>query len=322
MRLRLRLRKASETALETRRSQSPPQNGAHVEILGLDGQGLLESKDVLGVQHEVEVLQQHSHDEQRLLPRKGSSNAATHPIAEGLPRIGELFASFLKLGIQHALRDELVGIVTVDVGVEVRLGEEIDNSFALAYRVLAGEKGILVGLDGEIRNGGIESKGFAENGRDVGQLGQLVDLDGALADDLVNFVLCLAVLFRVLQELVKGEGEETRSRLVASNQERDEVVHDALVRHVLASLGVNALEHGSKQVTAVTLGGFARLEDFFGCCPQDVDVLLKLVIPGPIDDGGQRKSARLFATFDEEVAHGLNEGMEDWRVEAVEPEPH
>ncbi|GJC94609.1 hypothetical protein ColKHC_03435 [Colletotrichum higginsianum] len=288
----LGLGEAGETTLEAGGGQAVAQDGAHVHVLGLDGEGLLDAEAVVGVEDEVEVLEQHGHDEQGLLPGKGAADAGAHAVAKGLPAVGELLGDAVEVVVHHALRLELVGVLAEDGRVEVGLGQQVDDGLALLDGILAGEQGVLKGLDGEERDGGVDAQGLAQDAVEVGQLGEVVDLDLALADDAVDLLLGLLVGVRVLEQLVKGKGQQARGGLVAGDEEGDEVVHDALVRHLLARLGVDALEHGRQQVAAVAgLAGLPRLEHLARGAAQDLDVAGELLVLGAVDERGQRQAA-------------------------------
>lgn len=100
------------------------KTGPHVEVLGLGGESLLILELVFGViQDIIKVLQQHGHDEERLLPGKGASNAGPHASTKRFPAVGVLLGQALKVFVQHALRLELVGRLSKDFRVHVRFSQ-------------------------------------------------------------------------------------------------------------------------------------------------------------------------------------------------------
>lgn len=71
---------------------------------------------------------------------------------------------------------------------------------------------------------------------------------GTFSDDIVNFLLDLAVNFGMLEQLVYGKGEGGGRGFMTCNQEGDQVVDDALVGHLAACHRIDTIEHGGQQV--------------------------------------------------------------------------
>lgn len=157
-------RLASQLLFKLSGRQVVTQANAHLEVLGLDGEGLLELKVVVGVVHgEVEVLEQNSHGEKGLLPSEGAADTGTLSVTERLPAVRELLVQASKVLVRHAVGVELLSVLAEDNGVEVGAGQESDNGFILVDHVFASEESVLIGLDRESSDGRGESQSFAEN---------------------------------------------------------------------------------------------------------------------------------------------------------------
>lgn len=94
------------------------------------------------------------------------------------------------------------------------------------------------------------------------------------------------------------------------NQEGDQVVHDALVRHLFPGFGIDATEHGVEKIPTVgALSGFAGLEHLACRLPEDLNIRIELLVLCSVKDGRQRRPPPTGAALDKKVGHGVDKGM-------------
>ena len=144
--------------------------------------------------------------------------------------------------------------------------------------VLAAKNSVLLGGKRDRRNRRRQTERLAEHSVQVRKPGELVDGDRTRADNLVHLLLRSGVRGWVAQEVVKREREKARGRLVASDQESDHVVDNAIVllrsavttakavsersyRHLLSCLRINPSQHAVEQVLLVARMLLSRLDE-------------------------------------------------------------
>ena len=112
---------------------------------------------------------------------------------------------------------------------------------------------------------------------------------------------------------------------MSGDQECYQIIHDALVRHVLPRLRVDPAEHRGQQVlpvAVVRVGRLPSVEHAPGRLTQHIDVGPVLLVLRVVEERRQREPPGPVAGLGEEVAHGLDEGVQGGRVVAVEAVAH
>ena len=123
---------------------------AHVEVLRLNSEGLLDLKLVRWVIHsEVEVLQQDRHHQQGFLPCKWPTDAASHAISKRLPGVWILLLTTVELFIKHPFGSELLRVFSIYSGIAMNLRKECDERCVGLDRVFATNQSILLRSDSD-----------------------------------------------------------------------------------------------------------------------------------------------------------------------------
>ena len=126
--------------------------------------------------------------------------------------------------------------------------------------------------------------------------------------------------FRVLQQVVDGEGEQARRGLVAGDQERDALRTDVGVGKALAGLPVHAVQHPAEEVGGIargSLGAPLRDQPVHQVVHEGL-VLLHLPLRPDPQPGLQRQLACPCLGLGERSDHGLDERVRGLAVEGVE----
>ena len=138
----------------------------------------------------------------------------------------------------------------------------------------------------------------------------------------IDLLLRFAVGFRMFEELVEGKGQETRCRLVAGDEEGDEIVGDARVAEFLAGLGVHSVQHGGEKVFPVDGVRFSRLENAIGHVAENADVLPVLSLGAAEQKRGEGRPTAPVSRLYQVVSHGADERVQLVVVERVEAVVH
>lgn len=177
---------AGQPCLEPRGRQSVPKDSPNHELLGLDGQCFLYLQPIRRIIHDkVEVLDEHSQRQRRLLPRERPADAAAHACAKGAPRMGIVLHEAVKLVVCHSLGVEFPDVGAVGGAVEVGFGQQAYDLLACLDGVLAANHLVLDGLAGKGWNGRTVAERLSEN---------------LITEKLAKYLVgCLAESTRVLQ---------------------------------------------------------------------------------------------------------------------------
>ena len=110
----------------------------------------------------------------------------------------------------------------------------------------------------------------------------MLNRDSILADNRINFLLSFPIDLRMFQHLVKSEGEHAGRRFMASNEEGNQIVDDALVTHMLAGFGIDPFEHCLEEILALYLPFFhllfSGLQNLLGRPLHQLDIFFILDI--------------------------------------------
>ncbi len=122
--------------------------------------------------------------------------------------------------------NEHLGILAPD-GVAVQGRNEDERPLALAHRVTAADHGVHSGLPREAGRRRPEAQRLIEDPPDVAEFGHLlIRRIRVVAPHLVHFGLCAVEDVRIPCQVVQGEGQRARGRLVAGDEEGDDLVPD------------------------------------------------------------------------------------------------
>lgn len=110
---------------------------------------------------------------------------------------------------------------------------------------------------------------------------------------------------------------------MASDEKGNELVGNACISKPLSVLGILAVKHGGEQVLSITRVLLAVGNNLVGDIAHGLDVLFVLVIGGAIEELGCKwRAAATGAALCQEIAHGLDKGMELLAVVRVETIVH
>ena len=273
---------------------------------------------------ETETLQEHADDERGFLHRELHADAAALAIAERLERIRRTRGFG---GAREILRIEDLRARAPSDRVAVQHRRQHHHLRPRFETVLAPEHLVAVGQHRERRRRRPHAERLFEHLLHVAQRVHLLHRrqHGRIgAEHGVDFFRGAREHVRVVEKEVGREREQPARRLVAGDQERDDLVADVLVVEALARLLVDALEHVIEQVVLAVAYG-AGLGAPFGDDPVDDpvherDVRLHLAPFRAQEDIFEREAALAHREF-KRVDHRGDERVVVVAVERVEAVP-
>lgn len=148
------------------------------------------------------------------LPKSRVITLLTHnieslTISKWLPSSSRYFSEAL---VEHSLRVELVGVLAKNCGIPSAFREE-RSDFRIPWKDIFSTKHYRLlrgfGTDCEAGRGGRETKGLAQDSFDVRKLAHVLELHGSRSNDIVDLLLGLVQCFRVLEQVVNREREQS-----------------------------------------------------------------------------------------------------------------
>ena len=220
----------------------------HGEIVGLDRERFLDAQRVIAAVGDREFAEQHRQPELGFDHRELPPDTGADAVAERL--VGMRVARRFRLG-EPAIDIEVCrSIPHARMAVE-RGSHDIDRPI-LAHRKLPADHRVFERPDREAWRGRPEPQRFLEDTLDDVELGDVGHLGALVArQDAIDLGIGLGEDVRVTEQLVEGEAQHSRSRLMPRDQEGQNLVADVEVGQRFSALWVLRGEHQVEQVAPV-----------------------------------------------------------------------
>ncbi len=191
---------------------------------------------------------------------------------------------------------------------------------ALLDRVAAREQRVVFGRDREPRGGRPQAQRLAQDLIEVAELRHLLEPRGIGAEHAICLGLSLAEDFGMLEQEMDREAEQSAGRLVAGDQEREQLIADIGVVEMLPGHRVLGVEHEAQEIPRrLVFRHLAALGDqLLGDRVHETPVRLVLALCSQHQRGLNRQTPRPAAGFRQCPHHGFDERMHLVLIKRVE----
>src|SRR6185312_11662721 len=137
----------------------------------------------------------------------------------------------------------------------------------------------------------------------------------------INFLTRSVEVFRMLEQKVDGEGQQSTRRLVAGDQERDALGPDVFVRKGESGLFVDSSDHPAEQVSVVCgiTHGSAFADQIIHQAGHKCLIVFELALCTDLEPGLDRQLPLPGLRLVERSDHRLHEWVRRVAIERIEP---